>query len=506
MDAEILARVQFAFTVMFHYLYPPLSIGLGVVLVVMEGLWLKTGNPKFHNMARYWTRVFALTFAIGVATGIVMEFEFGTNWATYSRFVGDVFGSALAAEGIFAFFLESGFLAVLLFGWNKVGPKMHFFSTCMVCLGAHFSAVWIVVANSWMQTPAGYHLERTVNGVAEKLPPGHVVQQSDLGSMRAVIDDFWAMVFNPSSIDRLTHVILGCWMAGAFLVVSISAFYLLRGRHLEFAKSSMRVGLGFAAIATILQVMVSGSATAEGVVENQPVKLAAMEGVFETEPYTPMTLFGWVDVEKREVIGPKIPGLLSFLAYKDPAKPVVGLNELPPDEFLLQRYPGSSPEELAEKRPEYWPRVNFTFQVYHIMIIVGTALLGLVFVSLFFWWRKWIWETGWWPTRLLLIALVLSVLGPQIANQTGWFTAEIGRQPWVVYELLKTSDGLSKAVRAEEIMASMAMFLFVYALLFALFIYTLTRKIQHGPDSEEESEEMPDSWKALMERKGSINT
>lgn len=165
MTVEILARVQFAFTIMFHYIYPPLSIGLGVVLVIMEGLWLKTGNPKFHNMARYWPRVFALTFSIGVATGIVMEFEFGTNWATYSRFVGDIFGSALAAEGIFAFFLESGFLAVLLFGWNKVGPKLHFFSTCMACLGAHFSALWIVVANSWMQTPAGYHLERTVNGV-----------------------------------------------------------------------------------------------------------------------------------------------------------------------------------------------------------------------------------------------------------------------------------------------------------------------------------------------------
>ena len=193
MDVLLLSRIQFALTISFHYLYPPLSIGLGVMLVIIEGFWLKTRHPLYHQMARYFTRIFALTFAIGVATGIVMEFEFGTNWATYSRFVGDVFGSALAAEGIFAFFLESGFLAVLLFGWDKVGPKLHFFSTCMVCLGAHFSAVWIVVANSWMQTPAGFHL------AGEGL------------KRRAEITDFWAMVFNPSSMERLGHVLCGAW-------------------------------------------------------------------------------------------------------------------------------------------------------------------------------------------------------------------------------------------------------------------------------------------------------
>lgn len=500
MTTEILARLQFAYTVIFHYIYPPLSIGLGVVLVMMEALWLKTGDPKFHNMARFWTRIFALTFAIGVATGIVMEFEFGTNWATYSRFVGDIFGSALAAEGIFAFFLESGFLAILLFGWNKVGPRLHFFATCMVCLGAHFSAIWIVVANSWMQTPAGYHLEKIVDGTPVRLTEGHVVGPDDLGTVRAVIDDFWAMVLNPSSVDRLTHVILGCWMAGAFLVVSISAYYLLRGRHLEFAKSSMRVGLAFAAISTILQVGFSGSQTAEGVVKNQPVKLAAMEGVFETQPYTPMTLFGWVDEKKREVSGPQIPGLLSFLVYKNFKTPVVGLNDLPTDDFLQKRYPDASPEALAKIRPDYWPKVNFTFQVYHIMIIVGTALLGLVLVASFFWWRGWLFRTDFIWTRWLLIALVLSVLGPQIANQAGWFTAEIGRQPWIVYGLLKTSDALSKSVHSDEIISSLVMFAFVYTLLFALFVYTLTRKIQHGPDTEESSEEMPESWKSVIRK------
>ena len=192
MDVLFLSRLQFALTTAFHYLYPPLSIGLGLLLIVVEALWLRTKNPVYHQMARFWTKVFALTFALGVATGLVLEFEFGTNWATYSRYVGDVFGSALAAEGIFAFFLESGFLAVLLFGWDKVGPRLHFFATCMVALGAHFSAVWIIVANSWMQTPAGFKI------VGEGL------------SARAEITDFWAMVFNPSSVDRLTHTLSGC--------------------------------------------------------------------------------------------------------------------------------------------------------------------------------------------------------------------------------------------------------------------------------------------------------
>ena len=262
MDVLTLSRFQFALTAAIHYLYPPLSIGLGVVLVISEGMWLKTRKPVYHQMARFWTKVFALTFAIGVATGIVMEFEFGTNWATYSRYVGDVFGSALAAEGIFAFFLESGFLAVLLFGWDKVGRKMHFFATCMVCLGAHFSAIWIVVANSWMQTPAGFHI------VGEGM------------KARAEITDFWAMVFNPSSMDRLFHTLCGAWQAGAFLVVSASAWYLLKRRHEEFARSSLRVGLSVGLIASLLQ-LVSGHISAQGVAKNQPVKLAAFEGLYD---------------------------------------------------------------------------------------------------------------------------------------------------------------------------------------------------------------------------------
>jgi cytochrome d ubiquinol oxidase subunit I len=437
MDVLILARLQFAFTIAFHYIYPPLSIGLGVNLVIMEALWLFTGQGIYHQMAKFWTKVFALTFAIGVATGIVMEFEFGTNWATYSRYVGDVFGSALAAEGIFAFFLESGFLAVLLFGWDKVGRKVHFLSTCMVCLGAHFSAVWIIVANSWQQTPAGFHI------VGEGL------------HARAEITDFWAMVFNPSSVDRLAHTVCGAWQAGAWMVVSVSAWYLLKNKHLEFAKRSLKIGLGIALVASMLQFL-SGSKSAEGVSRNQPAKLAALEGHYETGPAT-MYLFGWVDSKGEKVrFGVGIPGFLSYLVHGNSRTPVTGLREFAPKDR---------------------PPVNFVFQTYHAMIGIGMALIGLALLSTVQLWREKLFTQRW-----LLGLLVLSVLGPQLANQFGWWSAEVGRQPWIVYGLLRTSDALSKVVQANAVVASLLMFAFVYLLLFSVFVYLLNHKIQHGPD------------------------
>lgn len=502
MDAELLARIQFAFTAAFHYLFPPMSIGLGICLVIMEGIWLKTGNILYHNMARYWTRVFALTFAVGVATGIVLEFEFGTNWSTYSRFVGDIFGSALAAEGIFAFFLESGFLAILLFGWNKVGPKMHFFSTCMVAFGAHFSAVWIIVANSWMQTPAGFHLERTVEGVPTLLPPGYVLQPSDLGSVRAVVDDFWAVVFCPSSMERLSHVLMGAWMTGAFMVISVSAYYILRGRHQEFAKASMKIGLVVGIFAAFMQ-LVTGSISAAGVMKNQPVKLAAMEGLFQTKEYTPMAIAGYVDEKNEKTTALEIPGLLSFLANGNFKTPVPGLKDLPTDEFIKARHPGVSPQDIPKVRQTYWPDIQPVFQAYHLMISLGVALIGLMVVTWFFWWKGWLFQTDWWVSKALLVLLIVSVLGPQIGNQAGWFTAELGRQPWVVTDLLLISQGVSKVVAANQIVASIIMFMVVYTLLFLVFIYLLNKKIQHGPDTEEESLDLPESWKMLAERKGS---
>ncbi|HET9870473.1 MAG TPA: cytochrome ubiquinol oxidase subunit I, partial [bacterium] len=252
MDVLTLSRAQFGFTVAFHYIFPPLSIGLGLILVTMESLYYFTQRTLFLEMAKFWTRIFGLIFAIGVASGIVMEFQFGTNWAAYSRFVGDVFGSALAAEGIFAFFLESGFLALLLFGWDRIGRGVHLFATFMVALGAHFSAVWIVVANSWQQTPSGYHLVAQADGVT-----------------RAEVTDFWQVILSPSTLDRLWHVYMGAWQAGAFAVLSVSAYYLLKKKNKEFAQASLKIALVVAAAASLLQLL-SGHDSAVGVSRTQP--------------------------------------------------------------------------------------------------------------------------------------------------------------------------------------------------------------------------------------------
>lgn len=443
LDLLILSRIQFALTIAFHYIYPPLSIGIGIILVVMESMYLITKEKIYYQMTRFWVKIFGLTFALGVATGIVMEFEFGTNWAVYSRYVGDVFGSALAAEGIFAFFLESGFLAILLFGWDKVGPRLHFFSTCMVSLGSMFSAVWIVVANSWQQTPAGYHI------VGEGI------------NARAEIVDFWALIFNPSSVDRLTHVLLGAWQAGAWLVISVSAYYLLKGLYTEFARKSLKIALVIALISATAQVF-SGHHSALYVSKYQPAKLAAMEGHYEASAPGDLTLFGWVD-EKNEVThAVKIPNLLSFLVHGDSEKHVVGLKAFEKD---------------------LRPPVNMTFQFYHLMIMIGGLLLFLALVSVIGWSQGWLFNN-----KFLLSILVFGVLGPQIANQVGWFTAEVGRQPWIVYNLLRTSEGLSEAVTANMVLSSLIMFTLIYLLLFFLFVFLLDRKIKHGPEDMKEME------------------
>lgn len=447
METEILARIQFAFTVAFHYIYPPLSIGLGLLMVVFEGLYLKTRNKQYHILAKFWTKIFALTFGIGVVTGIVMEFEFGTNWAVYSRYVGDVFGSALAAEGIFAFALESGFLGILLFGWNRVKPWVHMVSTTGVFLGSMFSAIWIVVANSWQQTPAGYHI------VGEGL------------EARAEITDFWAMVFNPSSMDRLTHVWLGAFLAGAFLVLSVHAFYLIKGRYVKISKKAFKIALIIATFFSVGQLF-TGHKSAEGVAKNQPAKLAALEGHYEASGPADMYLFGWVDQERQQVSGLKIPGGLSFLLDYDTNAPVTGLNAFPEDE-----------------RPK---QVNAVFQFYHIMVTIGMLLIGLTLFSMFLWLKGKLFSKKW-----LLWIFVFSVLLPQIANQVGWFAAEMGRQPWVVYGLLKTSDAFSQAVTDNQILFSLVLFLVIYTLLFLLFIYLLSKKIKHGPYDESEAQDRP---------------
>ncbi len=457
MDVLTLSRLQFAGTIMFHYLFPPLTIGLGLVMVVLEAMWLRTGDRTWNDAARFWTKIFSVNFALGVSTGIVMEFEFGTNWAVYSRFVGDVFGSALAAEGIFAFFLESGFLAVLVFGWDRVGPKMHFFSTLMVWLGGMFSAVWIVVANSWQQTPAGYHIvENVVNGRTQR---------------RAEITDFWAMVFNPSSADRLTHTLIGALILGGFLAMSVSAYYLLKRRHELFARRCFTIGLVIAAIFSVLAA-VTGHDQAQQVARNQPAKLAAFEGHFNTGP-ADVYLFGWPDAATGKVWGGlAIPGLLSFLLHGDFQQPVTGLDAFP-----------------VEDRPPLW----LPFQMYHLMVGLGVLFIVLTLGTLPLLRGGRVFRIRW-----LLRVYVFAVLAPIAANQAGWIAAEVGRQPWIVYpsvqngvamQGLRTSEGISEAVTAEQVLWSITMFGMIYLLLFAVWVYVLNSKIRHGPDESARSVE-----------------
>ena len=437
MDVEILARIQFAFTVAFHYIYPPLSIGIGLLIVLFESIYIKTGNKEYETLTRFWIKIFALTFGIGVATGIIMEFEFGTNWAVYSRYVGDIFGSALAAEGRFAFVLESTFLGVLLFGWNRVKPWVHLVSTIGVFLGSMFSAVWIVVANSWQQTPAGYHI------VGEGL------------HARAEVTDFWAMVFNPSSVDRLIHTWQGAFLAGAFLVLSVHAYYLKKGRFVAISKKAFPIALGVATFFSFTQLL-SGHSSADGVAVNQPAKLAAMEGHFEKNAPADLYLMGWVNKKDQTVTGIGIPGGLSFLVHQDFKAPIKGLNNFP-----------------EQDRPS---QINAVFQFYHIMVAIGLFLIALTFYASFLWFKGKLFETKW-----LLTIFSYSVLLPQIANQVGWFTAEMGRQPWVVYGQLRTSQAFSQEVSANQIVFSLVLFTLVYSLLLVLFLYSVNKKVKHGP-------------------------
>jgi cytochrome d ubiquinol oxidase subunit I len=452
-DVLLLSRLQFAFTIMFHYLFPPLTIGLGMVLVYLGAMRLrKPQDPIYEQAAKFWTRIFGLNFALGVVTGIVMEFEFGTNWAAYSRYVGDVFGSALAAEGIFAFFLESGFLAVLLFGWERVGVKTHFFATLMVAVGGIFSSIWIVIANSWQQTPAGFEIrDYVINGQTFR---------------RAEITDFWAMIFNPSSVDRLVHVWLGSFILGGFFVMSISAWYLLKGRHLEFARRSFTGALLLATVSSLAQ-LASGHSQATGVGERQPAKLAAMEGLYESKQGAALSILGWPDSEARRLrYAVEIPKMLSILLHGDPDARVPGFDELEADWGM--------------------PPVWITFQAYHLMVGIGMLFIASCLLSCFFLWRGTLYRKRW-----LLWYHVFAVLLAFTANEVGWVTAEVGRQPWVVYPTmvagspeggLRTADGLSEVVRADQVLGSIIMFGLIYALLFVLWIVILNHKIQHGPD------------------------
>ena len=436
---EFLSRLQFAATAMFHYIFPPFSIGLGLMLVIFESYYFITKDKVYENITRFWIKIFAANFSVGVASGIVLEFEFGTNWATYSRFVGDVFGSPLAAEGIFAFFLESGFLAILLFGWNKVKPWVHLFATFMVFIGSMMSGFWIVAANSWQQTPVAYEVITDASGIT-----------------KAVITDFWAMVFNPSTPSRFTHTIIGAFLQGSFLVLSISAYYLYKKIHLEFATRSFTIALGVAFVSSLTQPLL-GHESAKVAYEYQPAKMAAFEGLYETTDNAPLYLFGWVDEEAEQTKGVAIPGMLSYLLNWDNDFVVKGLNEFPEEER---------------------PPVNAVFQSYHLMVAIGMGLILITFLGLLLLYKKTVFRKKW-----ILWIFMLSVFLPVFANQAGWISAERGRQPYTVYGLLKTSESYSKSLVESEVLTSLILFFLIYGLLFFTWLYVLNKEIQHGPET-----------------------
>ena len=451
-DPVLLARVQFALTAAYHFFFVPLTIGLGLILAINETKYYRSRNEKDAAASRFWVKIFTATFVIGVATGITMEFSFGTNWADYSRFVGDIFGAPLAAEALLAFFLESVFLGILLFGRKTVSPKFYLVSAWLVWFGSCLSALWILIANSWMQTPAGAELAAD-------------------GS-KAVITDFLGAALNPSLMARYSHVVVALLIMGAFAAMAVSAWYLIKGRHADFAMKTMRIG-AVVGIVTSCVMIFTAHASAVVVAEEQPTKLAMMEGMYDDE-VPPLYLFGWVDEESQQVITPfSIPGGTSFLATGTWDTEYQGLNSL------------AETEQYGALDPETAP-VNFVFQTYHIMVamyglIMITAILAIVFT-----YRK-----GGriknmkWLQRLVLISPVF----PVIAIQTGWFTAELGRQPWVVYPsatgpegvALATGDAASASVSAPELLITMALFFLVYVFLIFAWARVMGRIIKEGP-------------------------
>ncbi|MCP4148145.1 MAG: cytochrome ubiquinol oxidase subunit I [bacterium] len=441
MDAILLARIQFAFAAGFHFLFPPTTLGLSFVIVIVESLNYKTGKEIYKKLSTFLVKILGLVFVVGAATGITLEFAFGTNWSEYSRMVGDIFGAPLAAEGLFAFFLESIFLGILLFGREKVSAKMYLLSAFLVFFGSHMSGFWIIIANSFMQTPAGF---KVVDG-------------------RAILTDFYAAAFNPSTMIRFIHTLIGGWITGSLFTAAIGSWYLIKKKHTEIAKKLVTISLILFVFASILQLG-SGHSHSVQVTKNQPAKMAAFEGLWETRTHAPLLLFGIPDEKNEKThfqIG--IPSLLSYMVYFDTEAEIKGLKEFPKDER---------------------PPVLLSFASYHIMIALGTAFLLLAIIATYLMLRKKLWD---YP--LFLKILLYAVPLPYIANEFGWMAAEVGRQPWVVYNVFKTADAVSIVVPAWQILVTLIMFICVYTLIFIVFMKLLLKIIRKGPETPGTTEE-----------------
>ncbi|QCQ20782.1 cytochrome ubiquinol oxidase subunit I [Desulfoglaeba alkanexedens] len=432
MDVLMLSRLQFAAATFFHFLFVPLTLGLSVLIAVMETRYVRTGDEQYLKMAKFWGRIFLINFAIGVVTGITLEFQFGTNWARYSRYVGDIFGSLLAIEATAAFFLESTFVAVWALGWNRLSAKAHAVTIWLVALAGNLSAVWILMANAWMQHPVGYTIR---NG-------------------RAELTDFMAVVTQPFAWHTIVHTVGAAYILSGFFVMAVSAYHLLRRRHVAFFTRSFRMAAAFSLIFSVA-VVIQGHLHGSEVAKVQPAKLAAMESLWETRSGAPQFLFSLPDEagERNRVEIGAIPNLLSLLAYHSPDAEVKGLKAFPPDER---------------------PPVTLTFFAFRTMIA-----LGFLFPLLAFW--AWLRRNRLLESPRLLKVLMFALPLPYLAAQAGWVVAEVGRQPWVVYGVMKTSDAVSP-IAAQQVAVSLAAFVLVYSLLGAAAFYLIGRHARRGPE------------------------
>jgi len=436
MDSALLVhRLHFAFTVTFHYLFPQLTMGLAPLIVVLKWLGVRRHDETYNQAARFWARIFGINFVLGVVTGIPMEFQFGTNWSHFSRFAGGVIGQTLAMEGVFAFFLESAFLGLFLYGEKRLSPRAHLGSAIAVFLGSWLSGYFIIATDAWMQNPVGY--ERAADGSVQ-------------------LSSFWELVFNPWAWWQYAHNMSGAAITGAFVMASVGAFYLLWGRHGEHARIFVRTGVIAGCIFSIVQLFPTGDGQGRMLVRYQPVTLAAMEGLFQGQPGAPLVIMGQPDVEARRIDNPFIvPKALSFLTYRRWSARVSGLNEFP--------------EQL-------WPQnIPLLYYSYHIMVGLGTIFIAVLVVASWLLWRGKLFGTRW-----ILWILLLSLPFPYIANTAGWMTAELGRQPWLVYGLMRTVDGYSKTVSAGNGMFTLLGFMGMYTVLGILFLFLVHREIEHG--------------------------
>jgi cytochrome bd ubiquinol oxidase subunit I len=437
MNAELIHRLHFAFTVTFHYLFPQLTMGLGLLIVVLKTVALRKDNPAFDRAAHFWGRIFGINFVFGVVTGIPIEFEFGTNWARFAHVSGGVIGQPLAMEGVFSFFLESAFLGLFLYGGSKLSKRMHWFSAFMVWLGSWISGFFIIVTDAWMQHPVAFNY---VDGHYE-------------------VTSFWALLLNPWGLLQYMHNMTGAVVTGAFVMAAVGAFYLLEGRNQEFGRIFLKVGVIAGLIASIAIIFPTGDLHGKYVAHNQPVAMAAMEGLFHTEKGAPIVLIGQPNPETGRIDNPIVIGnVLSFLIYGTTEAEVKGLDQFPRDQW-----PGAQP---------------LLYYAYHIMAGLGTWFLLLMLVSALLLWRGKLHTTRW-----ALWAVLLSFPLPYIANTAGWMTAELGRQPWLIYGLMRTSEGFSHMVSAGNGLFTLLGFMGLYALLGLLFTVLVYREITHGLDA-----------------------